>query len=197
MDKIPLSLLTSKLSNTRSFSLSSCDRCSNPLITFMAVCWTRSSMSISFLYWKAHYGPSTPDVSHQCWIKGKDQLLWLAGNTLSNTAQGAICLICLKSTLLAHVKRAVNQDHQGLFCRADFQPVMPQAVLVHAVIPPRGGRTLPFPLLNFIRYLLAHFSTHFFTLSEWQHAHLVYPLLPVLQHLQTCWVYTLSHHLGN
>lgn len=34
--------------------------------------------------------------------------------------------------------------------------------------------------------------------SGWQSNYLVYePLLPVLYHLQTCWGFTLSHHLGH
>lgn len=34
-------------------SLSSCERCSKPLTTFMALCWTCSSISLSLWYWGA------------------------------------------------------------------------------------------------------------------------------------------------
>lgn len=33
---------------------------------------------------QAEAGPCTPDVPHQCWIKGKDLLPWLTGNALPN-----------------------------------------------------------------------------------------------------------------
>lgn len=55
VDKISLSLPCSRLSNPSSLSLSSCDRCSKPLITLVALCWTRCSVSMSPLYWGAQH----------------------------------------------------------------------------------------------------------------------------------------------
>ena len=42
--------------------------------------------------------------------------------------------LCGEGTLLAYVQ-LVHQDHQGLFCKAAFQPFGPQPILVHEVIP--------------------------------------------------------------
>ena len=47
----PLSLLFSRLNSPSSFSLSSQERCSSPLIIFVALLWTHSNRSTSFLYW--------------------------------------------------------------------------------------------------------------------------------------------------
>lgn len=43
------------------------------------------------------------------------------------------------------------------FCRAVFLPVRPHTVLMHGVVHPRCT-TWYFPLLNFTKFLLAHFS---------------------------------------
>jgi len=51
--KIPPSLLLPRVKNTDSLSLSPFERCSNPLIILVALHWTLSSMSISFLDWGA------------------------------------------------------------------------------------------------------------------------------------------------
>jgi len=47
--KIPPSLLFSRLNSPRSLSLSSYVRCSSPLIIFVVLCWTLSSMSMPVL----------------------------------------------------------------------------------------------------------------------------------------------------
>ena len=53
ISKIPLSPLFSRLNKTLSCSLYSYVRCSSPLIIFMPLCWTCSSISMSLLYWGA------------------------------------------------------------------------------------------------------------------------------------------------
>jgi len=45
-----LSLLFPRLNNPSGLSLSFCFRCSDPLIVFVALCWTCSSMFVSLLY---------------------------------------------------------------------------------------------------------------------------------------------------
>ncbi|GAB0182728.1 ras-related protein Rab-31 [Grus japonensis] len=47
----PRSLLFSRLNNPNPLSVSSQERCSSPLIVFMALLWTRFNRSMSFLYW--------------------------------------------------------------------------------------------------------------------------------------------------
>ncbi|KAK4827585.1 hypothetical protein QYF61_019487, partial [Mycteria americana] len=49
--KCPQSLPFSRLTNPNSLSLSSQERCSIPLIIFVALLWTHSKRSMSFLYW--------------------------------------------------------------------------------------------------------------------------------------------------
>ena len=52
----------SKLNRPRPFRISLYDRCSKCLIISMTLCWTRSSMSTSLLYWGAQKRDSTPDA---------------------------------------------------------------------------------------------------------------------------------------
>ena len=54
-----------------------------------------------------------------------------------NAAQDTISLLYNKGTLLAHVQLGVHQDPHVLFCKAAFQPVGPQHVLVDGVVPPQ------------------------------------------------------------
>ena len=49
-------------------SLSSCVRCCNPLIIFMALCWTHPTMSLSSLYLGGQNWIQNPDLSHQCQV---------------------------------------------------------------------------------------------------------------------------------
>lgn len=82
-------------------------------------------------------GPSTPDVPHQCCGEGKDDLPQLAGNALPSAAQDDVALLCSKGTLLAHLQ-VVHQNPQVLFCKAAFQLISSQPVLVQGVVPPQG-----------------------------------------------------------
>lgn len=52
-DEIPPSHLFSRLQSCNFLSLSSKGRCSSPVITFTALHWTLSGMSMSLLYWEA------------------------------------------------------------------------------------------------------------------------------------------------
>lgn len=49
IDKIPLSLLLSRLNSPGSFTLSSYDKCSKPLIIFVDTCWTCSGLFVSLI----------------------------------------------------------------------------------------------------------------------------------------------------
>lgn len=83
---------------------------------------------------------------------------WPAGNPLPKAAQETIGLLCHEGTCLAHGQPGVQQDPQVLLCKAAFQPVGPQPVLVHEGFFSSLYRILHFQLLNFIRLLLTCFS---------------------------------------
>ena len=51
----PLSLLFSRLKSQCALSLSSYESCFEPLITFVALCWSYSSMLMSLLHWGAQH----------------------------------------------------------------------------------------------------------------------------------------------
>ena len=88
-------------------------------------------------------GPSTPDVSPQCWAEGKYHLPQPAGNAPPNAAQEAVSLCCCKGAWLA-CGQLVHHDHQVLH-KAAFKPVKPQCVLVHGIFPSVGQDfALPF-----------------------------------------------------
>lgn len=76
---------------------------------------------------------------------------------LLNAAQGSICLLCYKVTLLACVQTGVHQKPKGLFWKADFHLISPCNVLVYEVVLPQVYYFV-FPLLNTMRFLSAHFS---------------------------------------
>lgn len=95
----------------------------NSLTATVALCWTCSSTSMSLLLGSSEPHPAL-QVSHQSWTEG--HLLWPAGYILPNAAQAAAVVICCKGTLLAHI-----QVVHWVLCRAAFQAVSPQSVLVH------------------------------------------------------------------
>jgi len=68
---------------------------------------------------------------------GKDYLHQHAGNIPPNAPQDTIRRLCAKSALLAHVQIGVCQDPWLLFCKAVFQPISPQSILVYGIIPPQ------------------------------------------------------------
>ncbi|CAM9606029.1 unnamed protein product, partial [Bubo scandiacus] len=97
----PLSLLFSRLNNPRSLSCSSYDMCSRPFTSFVALLWTRSSNSLSFLY-------------HTCLDAGLDMVGFLG----------------CKCTLLAHSQCSIHKYLQVLLCRAALNPLIAQTVFV-------------------------------------------------------------------
>ncbi|KAK4811113.1 LOW QUALITY PROTEIN: hypothetical protein QYF61_016399 [Mycteria americana] len=56
-------------------------------------------------------------------------------------------ILCHKGTLLAHIQLSIHQDTQVFFCKAAFQLVGPQPVLVHGIIPPQV-QDLALPLVE-------------------------------------------------
>lgn len=69
-----------------SFNFPSHGRCSIPLLTFMALCWTCFIRSMSVLYWGAQH-------CHQGLVE-KDHLPWSASNKRPNPAQDTFGLFC-------------------------------------------------------------------------------------------------------
>ena len=131
--RCPQSLLCCKLNKPKSFSLSSQERCSSPLIILMALLWTHSSSSTSFLYW------GSPDLDailqtgpHKERTKGDNPLPLPAGHHSFDAAQNTFgCLGC-KRTLLAHVQLFIHQDPQVLIHRTALSEFS-QSVLISGI----------------------------------------------------------------
>jgi len=71
---------------------------------------------------------------HQCRVQGHDHLPTPAGHTIPDTSQGAIGLLGLPSTLLAHVQPAVYQLPKIFFRWAALQPLFPRPVVLHGFV---------------------------------------------------------------
>lgn len=103
----------------------------------------------------------------KCWGEGKDQLPWPSCNW------DIISLLSKNSTLLAHVHYLVCTRCSGFFSTLLlFIWVAPIMSWCLGLFLPRCG-TLHFPLLNFMRFQPAHFSTCP-GVSGWQHNPFVY-----------------------
>lgn len=70
-------------------------------------------------------------------------------------------LLCHKDMLLAQGQLVDQQDSQVFFCKADFQPVVPQCVLGHRVISPQM-KNLSRPFVEFHEELSPFLHT-----AEW------------------------------
>ena len=126
-----------------------------PLITFVSLCWTCSSVPTSYFTREPATGHSIPDGFQQHWAEGKDHLTTPASNALPATAQGAVgCLGC-KGTLLAHAQLSIHHNTQVLHCKATFQPGSPSRRRCMALFL----LALHSPSMNFMRFLLACFQT--------------------------------------
>lgn len=79
-------LLSLTFCSHSSLSLFSCQRCSCPFTTFMALCWTHSNMSMSFSYWGAKHWTQHSWCVSLCWLEGNDHIPWPSGNALPNAA---------------------------------------------------------------------------------------------------------------
>jgi len=113
----------------RSLSLSSYQRCSNPLTTSVALCSTLCSMSMSLLYWEAQnrtqqsrsvlpvLSRSEGSPPSTCWKH-------------SSSCSPADCWLPLPQ-VCSSLRLTCSQ---GLFCKAPLQLGVPQPVLVHKVI---------------------------------------------------------------
>lgn len=93
----PFGFLHTLIRSSRTFSspgwavsalcLCSYGRYSSPLITFVALCWTLSTLSISLLLGRPELDTTVQAWPHLCWTEGKDHRSWSAGNTPVQVAQ--------------------------------------------------------------------------------------------------------------
>ena len=136
--------------------------------------WTERLTCLSctllyYLLWRSSMGHCTPDVSHQCWVEGKDHLPQPAGNALPNTAQEAAGFLCCQSTLLAHGHLDVHQDSQVLFCKVSFQTARLQAILMYGFIPLQV-QSSALPILE-LHELSVPWETNILSKASLQHGH--------------------------
>lgn len=91
-------VLFPRLNNASSFNSSFCVRCSNPSIIFMVFCRCSPVHPHTSCLGEPRTGPSSPNVSHQCWGEGNA----LLPQPSVSAAQDAVGLLCCKATLLVH-----------------------------------------------------------------------------------------------
>lgn len=153
-DKIPPSLLQTEQS-LLSQSLLTCQDVNNlhdPLQDLLQYAY------VAFLLRSSEQDPELQMWPHWFWVKGENHLSQPPGNVLPNGAWEAVGLLCYNAALLASVQFVVYQDPQVLLCKDALQLFRPSMYSHMALFLPRC-RTLHFPLLNFLRLLLAHFSS--------------------------------------
>ena len=132
------SLLFSKL-NKRSFlSLSSYSSLPIPLITSVALLWTLSSLSTSFLHstglkWTQHSrcGLTRP---HKCWVEWDNDFFISAGDVLVDATQHPVGFLYCSSTTFTCIEPVVQQDPQIPFHRAAHQLGRSQPVLHSSIM---------------------------------------------------------------
>ena len=93
---------------------------------------------------------------HQCWVEGKHHLPQPAGNTSPNAGLDTISFLCCKDTLLAPVHPGVLHVPTSFFTKLLSSWVATSWCL--GLFFPRC-RTLHISLLNFMKFLSAHFSS--------------------------------------
>ena len=79
--------------------------------------------------------PALQTQLHQCWIDGKDQLSWPAGNALPHAAQGTVGLLAVRMQYWVTFNLVSTGAHRSFFCHGTFQMFGPQRILGHRVFP--------------------------------------------------------------
>lgn len=180
----PMILSESSLFQTEQSQLSQpllYERCPSPLTTIMVLRSTHPSVFMT-----GSEEPITPNVPHQGWIEGKNQLPWPTINVLPKTAQ--VCWISVLQWCIASLCSIwCLPGHSGLF----FSPAkLHSTSLAHSMYLHMGlffprCSTWHFPLLNFPSDSCWPVSSN--CKSEWWHSTLVpQPLLQVLYDPVTC-----------
>jgi len=128
----PLSLLQAEMSQVSQPFL--IHEMLQALMILVALHWTLCRSSLSFVNWGAQnwtqnssYGLSRTKQ------RGRITSLRLLATLF---LMHSIGLLGHKCTLLAHGQPVSHQDTQVPLCRAPLQHLIPQPVLVHAIIPP-------------------------------------------------------------
>ncbi|KAK4826403.1 hypothetical protein QYF61_008690 [Mycteria americana] len=130
------------------------ERCSIPLIIFMALLWTRSQQVHAFPVLRTPELDAVLQVgSHQRRVQGQNHLPRPAGHTSFDAAQDTVGLLGCEYTLPAHVQLFIHP-----YPKATLKPFIPQPVLIPGVVLTHG-RTLHMALLNLMRFTWAHFSS--------------------------------------
>lgn len=101
--------------------------------------------------------PRTDPSTQYGWVE-KDPLPPPAGSAFPNATQETVGLLCCKCTSVPHDQLGVHQSPSVLHFRVAFQVISSQPVLMIS-IRPLQLQDSHFPLLNFLRYLLASCST--------------------------------------
>lgn len=91
-------VLFPRLNNASSYNSSFYVRCSNPLIIFMFFCRCSLVHPHTSCLVEPRTEPSSPNVSHQCWVEGNTHL----PQPSVSAAQDVVGLLCCKDTLLVH-----------------------------------------------------------------------------------------------
>lgn len=95
---------------------------------------------------------------HWYWVKGKNHLPQPPGNVLPSGAWEVVGRLCCNGAVLADVQFLLHQDPQVLLCKTAFQLFNPSlySCMDLSLLKCRASH---FPSLNFLRLLLAHFSS--------------------------------------
>lgn len=130
-----LTLLFSRLNSVSSFHLSSDGRCSRPFAILVEPSAGPSAPAPSLSSTgDSKTAQSTPGVASAAGLsRGQESPPSICWQHFSNAVQDTSSRLCYKDTVLDRVQLGVRQDPHVLFCRAAFQPVGPQHVLVHRV----------------------------------------------------------------
>lgn len=104
-----------------------------PLLIFVALHCTYSSVSVTFVHWGSRTGQSTTNVASPG-LKRRITSLDLLAMLFLIQHSTLMTLISGRAHLLAHVQLAVCQSLRSFYCKAAFQTAGPQPLLVHGVI---------------------------------------------------------------
>lgn len=95
---------------------------------------------------------------HQCAAERNNNFSHSACCAFANLNWDEVGLYHCEGTLLSHVELLVQQDPKELFCRAVSQSASPSLSWCQGSLHPRC-RSLPLLWLNFVRFLLAQYSS--------------------------------------
>lgn len=151
-----LILFFPRLSKASSLNLTLYALCPSPLSILLATFWTLYHLSMSLLYQR------TPNWTHytmspECQGEENSHFLWPAGFTLPNTFQYANGPLLPQGPLLT-CSTCCSPGLPAPFLVTHHQASWLQPVLMHGVNPAQV-QDLHFPLLNFKRFFMAHFSS--------------------------------------